>query len=361
MTSGAGIEHVIDSIYEAGVLPERWPQTLTLISRLVSARGGMLLSTSPKDFRYLCSEEIAPVAADFIANGWPAQNTRISRYVERERHAGFLTDLDLHTQQEIDTLPMFRDFLTPRGCQSGAATLIDGLGQEDLIVSLEAFPSPEAARESIVTLDLLRPHIARAVQLSSRMAIERRRGAIDALEMIGTGAALLDGRGHVQNANRLFQRDMGDQLCNKRTRLKFHDPLADQLLSDALVDLLAYRRGRSLPFPNPDRSGSMVLHIMPITGAACDVFSNSSAILLIADPRRRSLPDYALLQAMFDLTPTEARIARRLTDGCTPSGIAAEFSISLSTVRSHLKQVYLKTGSNRQSSLVSLFSNITHF
>ncbi|MEG3126194.1 helix-turn-helix transcriptional regulator [Sphingomonas sp. GB1N7] len=359
MNNGSGFESVIDAVYEAGVLPERWPHALDLISRDVGARGGMLLSTRPDDFRYMCSEDIEPVAADFIAQGWPAENTRISRYVAREPHAGFLTDLDLHTQDEIDTLPMFRDFLSPRGFQSGAATMIDGLAEEELIVSIEAFRSPEAAQGAVDTLDRLRPHLARAVQLSTQMINERRRGAMDALEVIGTGAALLDGRGRVQNANHLFERDLGDQIGGGRNRLRLRDPNADRLLSDALDELGAHRRGRSLPFPNADRSGSMVMHLMPISGAARDVFSGSAAIVLIADPQRRALPDYALLQAMFDLTPTEARIARQLTDGCSPAGIATSSKLSLNTVRSHLKQIYLKTGSTRQSSLVSLFSNLS--
>lgn len=358
MGEQAGFSKTVDAIYEAGVVPERWPHALDLISGMVEARGGMLLSTRPDDFRYTCSEGIAPVAAEFVASGWASENTRISRYVEREPHAGFLTDLDLHTQDEIDTLPMFREFLTPRGFQSGAATLIDGLGDEDLVVSVEAFPSPVAAREAIDTLDTLRPHIARAVQISSRMIGERRRGAISALEAVSTGAALLDIRGKVQSANPLFEAELGDQIGH-RSRLKLRDAAADRLLADALADLAAHRRGRSLPVPNADRSGSVVMHLIPIAGAARDIFSGSAAIAVIADPRRRTLPDYALLQAMFDLTPTEARIARQLTDGCSPAGIATTSRLSINTVRSHLKQIYLKTGSTRQSSLVTLFSHLT--
>lgn len=359
MQEGPGFAKAIDAIYEAGVLPERWPQALDLLSEMVNARGGMLLSTRPDDFRYTCSEKIAPVVADFVASGWPAQNTRISRYMEREPHAGFLTDLDLHTQDEINELPMFREFLSPRGFQSGAATLIDGLGDENLIVSMEAFPSSEAARGAVDILDHLRPHLARAVQLSTRLVSERRLGAINALEVVGSGAALLDRRGHVQNANQLFERALGDQV-GRNTRLKLRDPGADRLLSDALEGLATHRRGRSLPFPNSDRSGSAVMHLMPIAGAARDIFTDSATIVVIADPRRRTLPDHALLQAMFDLTPTEARIARQLTEGSSPTSIATASRLSVNTVRSHLKQIYLKTGSTRQASLVSLFSQLSH-
>ncbi|MFO1102465.1 MAG: hypothetical protein U1E20_06145 [Methylocystis sp.] len=49
---------------------------------------------------------------------------------------------------------------------------------------------------------------------------------------------------------------------------------------------------------------------------------------------RRSAPDAALVQILFDLTPTEARVAGSLAEGLTLGHPAERHNVKLSTVRS---------------------------
>jgi DNA-binding CsgD family transcriptional regulator len=50
-------------------------------------------------------------------------------------------------------------------------------------------------------------------------------------------------------------------------------------------------------------------------------------------------PPVELIQSLFDLTPAEARIARSLVSGKTVEEIALERSISVNTVRTHVRGV----------------------
>lgn len=64
----------------------------------------------------------------------------------------------------------------------------------------------------------------------------------------------------------------------------------------------------------------------------------------------------AALQALFNLTPTEARIAQALSIGKTLSEIASVQNGSVQTVRKQLKNIFAKTGTNRQADCVALIT-----
>jgi DNA-binding CsgD family transcriptional regulator len=54
------------------------------------------------------------------------------------------------------------------------------------------------------------------------------------------------------------------------------------------------------------------------------------------------------------LTPSEVRVALHLIDGGTVASCAEAMEVAESTVRSHLKQVFAKTGVTRQAQLPNL-------
>jgi DNA-binding CsgD family transcriptional regulator len=69
---------------------------------------------------------------------------------------------------------------------------------------------------------------------------------------------------------------------------------------------------------------------------------------------QQSSPAPELLQALFDLTPAEARVASMLIDGKSVDAISRIQGVSLNTVRTQLKSVFVKTGVERQVDLVSM-------
>ena len=70
-------------------------------------------------------------------------------------------------------------------------------------------------------------------------------------------------------------------------------------------------------------------------------------------------PPVELMRSLFDLRPSEARVARGLAAGETLEEIAANGGVAISTVRSQLRQVLDKTGCTRQAEVVSLLANVT--
>ena len=57
---------------------------------------------------------------------------------------------------------------------------------------------------------------------------------------------------------------------------------------------------------------------------------------------------------LFGLTPTEARVLGAVLDSGGVATMAAALSMSNATVKTHLQQIFAKTGTSRQIELVKL-------
>ncbi len=77
-------------------------------------------------------------------------------------------------------------------------------------------------------------------------------------------------------------------------------------------------------------------------------------IVFITDSSRHRPPEQSVLRQLYDLTQAEAKIVRALLQGLKVDEAAMDLGISVSTVRSHLKRIFSKTGTNSQSGLIRL-------
>lgn len=81
-------------------------------------------------------------------------------------------------------------------------------------------------------------------------------------------------------------------------------------------------------------------------------FPDGRTLLFIVDPAAGQGPDETLLRTAFDLTPAEARMAARLCQGNTVDEAARALGIRITTARTHLARLFLKTGTARQAELL---------
>lgn len=74
--------------------------------------------------------------------------------------------------------------------------------------------------------------------------------------------------------------------------------------------------------------------------------------VFLGDPAMEFVASVGRLRNFFDLTPAEARIAVLLLRGATLSQASDTMGITAHTARGHLKNIFLKTGTNRQAQLM---------
>lgn len=93
--------------------------------------------------------------------------------------------------------------------------------------------------------------------------------------------------------------------------------------------------------------------------ADADPFRLLSAALVVPYVTENREAELAGLAArLFDLTPSEATILAYLASGRKPDAIAALTGIKTSTVRSHLKRIFLKTGARSQLEVSAMLRNL---
>ncbi|TCT44464.1 DNA-binding CsgD family transcriptional regulator [Martelella mediterranea] len=76
--------------------------------------------------------------------------------------------------------------------------------------------------------------------------------------------------------------------------------------------------------------------------------------LFLADPERRGRAPETLWMDLFGLTPAEARIAGALANGARNVDVAEELGVSQTTIAFHMRNLFQKTGTNRQADLIAL-------
>lgn len=108
------------------------------------------------------------------------------------------------------------------------------------------------------------------------------------------------------------------------------------------------------------REGSrpVLITVLPIDGAASGPFFGARVLLTFSDLAAQPAPPASLLTQVFGLTQAEARLAALIATGVSPEGAAERLGIAAETARNHLKAVFAKTDTHRQSELVALLSRL---
>jgi DNA-binding CsgD family transcriptional regulator len=359
MASFAEDSGLVDEIYEASVLPEFWPRVIGSLVSAVDGQDALLSSVRANSVKIIStSERLSETWQDVFERFPGVSNPRTERLLAR-RHAGFLTDHDVFSEQEIEAHPLYRDVLVPNGYGRGTATAIYFPEGDAVIVNIER--SVAAGRfgpAAVSRLDRLRPHLARAAMVSARLSFERARTAVETLAGLGLAACAVGQSGTVVVANGEFEQDAAIWITRGRDRIALHDRRADAQLRDA-IQLISTEQGvRSLPIEARDGAPPPVLLVGRVRRAAHDLFAQAVAILVLSKGSDQPTTATPLLQALFDLTPTEAAIAARIAAGQTAEHIALADRKSADTVRGQLKSVLVKTGCRRQADLARLLAQL---
>jgi DNA-binding CsgD family transcriptional regulator len=347
---------LIDEIYEAAVVPEKWRPILDRLAEIADGEGTLLFAAGPGNPRWLASQAIHAAIDDWTRSKWFLDNPRGHRLVPINEPR-FLTDLDAMTIEEIDASDFYTELLRPRGLGWCVGTSIRAPSGDTLVFSIEKAhkkgPVPRFVAEQ---LDNLRPHLARAAILSGRLGLDRAKVTVATLEAIGLPAVALTAAGRVVSAN------AGFLACEPRIRIGSGNSIqiaaesAQVLLMEAIAmpSQSSAGFGRSIPIRATASEPALVAHLIPLRGAGIDVFAGALSIMYVTPVVPSGSPAPEVLQALFDLTPAEARTASLITAGKSIEQISLVSGTAQNTIRTQLKSVFLKTGVQRQAELVSL-------
>lgn len=354
-------EILVDRIYEAAVIPDLWPSVLHDVSKLAGCFGGILFATAARQItQWTSSAGAEQFMADFISDpALQANNMRLQKAISA-RHHGFFANHQLYSREEMEQSYVYQHFFFPKGLGYAAGTALPMPNGDIAIIDLERrYSDGPVSADEIGILDGLRPHLARAAALSTRLNLERARAVVEALGQAGMPAAVLGAGDRVLAANQAIQTLPQQIVFLAHGKLGLADPASNQLLTTTLTTLGRRNSTSSIPLPPTDEAAAGVLHVLPLPGGARDVFNGAKALLIVTQLDRPTSPTAELLTGLFDLTPSEAKVARGLSEGQSIDEVAAALGLSRETVRFYLKGVFAKTGVSRQADLVALLSGAT--
>ncbi|MGE0341237.1 MAG: helix-turn-helix transcriptional regulator [Xanthobacteraceae bacterium] len=354
---------LVDRIYEAGVISETWPNVLYNLSQQYAGAGGVLFVFGANGSQnWAASPDIRPHLEEFIGSGLGPTNPRPARLAALN-YEGFACDFDAFTPEEIDQEKFYTDFLAPRGMGWTAATMVRAPSGDILGFSVDrAFRKGPFEDHELIALDTIRPHLARAALLSARLDLKRAQAMAQALHVVGLPAAVLREGGKLYAANSLFEALIPAAFDDSPGRVILRDKAADLRMGTALALLNSSHMAQascSIPVRGTQTMSPLIVHLLPIRGAAHDIFSRATALLVVTPVDKQAVPTAEMLQGLFDLTPSESRVAQGVAMAKTIDQIAAIYGLSRETIRSQLYAALGKIGLNRQSELVALLSGKT--
>jgi DNA-binding CsgD family transcriptional regulator len=214
-------------------------------------------------------------------------------------------------------------------------------------------------------MTMLASHFRRAVLIGRVVDLHTVEAAAlaDALDGLAAGMFLVDADARLTHANASGYTMLanGDVLRNIDGTIAACDPSSDRALRDIFATAAAGDQAmgaRGISVTLPARGGeTFVAHVLPLTcGTRRQAGIRHSAAAAMFVHKTALAPPHPLeaLASEYDLTPAEMRVLIMIVEIGGVPDVAPVLGVSETTVKTHLRHVFEKTGTRRQADLVKL-------
>jgi DNA-binding CsgD family transcriptional regulator len=212
---------------------------------------------------------------------------------------------------------------------------------------------------------LIASHIRRAVLIGKVLDLKKAQAATfaDGLDGIGAGIFFVDATRHIVHANIAGRAILGkaDVLRVRDGRLVVCDPQADQTLADIFAsaangNIAPGIKGVALPLTD-GKAEKHVCHVLPLTSRApckAGISDGAVAVLFVHKAAIDAPSNLEAIATAYRLTPTEMRVLLSIVQVGGAPEVAEALGVSAETVKTHLRNLYAKTGAGRQADLVKV-------
>jgi DNA-binding CsgD family transcriptional regulator/GAF domain-containing protein len=352
---------LVSDIYRTPLEPEIWPRLLERLVALTGAKMGVqaVVDLAHRQVVYLWDHNAPPglvVKQHHVDNPW-------SRASFRHPHGATLLTDELVPRDELQKTEFFHEVLDPLEIGHGiGSNLLHEEGKTALFALFRPAargPFPDEARRLV---EQLVPHIQRATQLHLRLRrTELHLAATErVMERLSIGVLLVDDGGRVSFTNPSARRILGDDdgLLLVKGEIRAVEPHETQLLARLVSQAIRAEAGQggAMALTRPSGRQPLQLLVAPLSGRheALPGPRRAVAAIFVSDPEVEPEGCVTILERLYDLTPSEARVAVGVVGGRGLQDVADSIGVGLNTVRTHLQHVFQKTGTRRQAELVQL-------
>lgn len=217
----------------------------------------------------------------------------------------------------------------------------------------------------LILCELILPHLQAALQLHTKISFMD--GRLDRLarilDTVHQGVVLVDSCGRVLEINDAARvmLEQADGLYMRDHELHTMLPREDAALYRLINKLCKTARGEGIThgrcFPVLRPSGKLPFELLTSPAPEQSNINNKhdyAVVIFIHDPDTTSESMEELIRHRYKLTASETKVTLMLVQGYASKEIADALKISRETLKSHLKHIFKKTGTHRQSELISV-------
>ncbi len=361
------MDEVVASIYRAAAGTEAWSHVLSAVTQHLDVMACQMIGVSTATGAVLFShaDDGIPSEAELdYVRVYHAVDPRVPMLMSAPV-GQWLYDEDMFDEQVTVSNAYYRDLLIPFGARyTACAKLIETDGEVLLIGFMSRLGAPSFTGARRQALDTLGFHLREAAGIyqKTRKLLTSSFAGAELLDRMSRPAILLSVGRTVSLMNTAARRNLarGEALSLRRDRLTAVGDEGERQFSSAFDDLL-------LRIAAGDTSQRRIVRLPGRQGSAASAASLTAfmpretmyafgklpqVLMLVHERTHRSTPDVLLWEAAYALTPAQSRVALAIYRGSTMKEAATQLQIAESTVRTHLNEVYAKTGTLRQGQLV---------
>ena len=379
--------HTVDCIYDAALEPRLWPQALQAVADVHSGVRAFLYTplSTPEQGGYVLTHDPVQVAE---IQRWSARYGAMDPWVEAALSKGLAVEGNPILSQDLvpDAVMIRHPFYTEFLQHHNARHLCTGLvfqGRDPDLPTLvcgvhRGVNDPLFDEDNRQVHGLLLRHLSRAVGVMTRLrtAEMAQTASLAALDALPGPVLLLGRRAQVVFANRAAMAALaradglalqaslvaGNGLGRLVADEADHTRAIEAEVAAALdPDPLAVRHfGPGLVLPQPQAGGKWVLRMAPLADKGRAVLSvdDAQVMVFLHDSAAEWVLPPETLQQVYGLTAAETRVAQALLQHGAPAEVARALFVEESTVRTQLKALFDKTGTNRQADLIKMLMGL---
>ncbi|GAB3279948.1 helix-turn-helix transcriptional regulator [Parahaliea aestuarii] len=367
-------DELLQLAYEGSSEPEPWKAFVESFRDVLEARDASIViqqvpngNALPRENRYLLvTSDTSPyLTRDYLDS---VMEANIVMALPQPRPTAVREILP--EKQFLDSR-LYQDFLEPVNIKHLMGMDIYRSDSLCIKLAVERSGNQEAFSEDDKTIfSMVAPHLQRALRFRSEVdgGLQLQTFYEHILDKMEVGVILLDEHGKVLSSNR-SARDVlkqGDCLKVTNGRLVTVEPADCGRLRDAFNLAVSASKSQCRSQPGVciglrNSQGSCVTEavVKPYLGDEFATRGNNPAVAVFihVNQQRVSPVNSEVLTDVYGFTRKEAAVASLIGAGLSLNQVADDLTVSVNTVKTHLRGIYEKTGFHRQSQIVALLSN----
>jgi len=269
--------------------------------------------------------------------------------------------------------PLYQRFLKPLNIRYVLGR--DVLRSDSLCAKLTfertAEQGPFGSREKEL-MELISPHMQRAIRMREQYVHGSYMQCFfeEAMARLSIACVLLDSRARVVSMNQCAREllERNDYLGVRGDALRCSAAVDGKPLYKAIeLALAAHRnrcraqRGVGLQLETCPGNGVLDVVVKPlISDPVLDVRDKPAVVVYVNECRRPGIDlDPAVLVGMYGFTNCESQLATLLARGTTLADAASQLGVSINTIKTHMRGIYEKMGTNKQAQVVAQLNHST--